>query len=299
MFAATATFVSSAGLAAAAPNQGNGSTTPPQNVANSTAVEVDALTVSHGNVDGQTLGLTLPGQQSGSAPVNAAEVPDGLFLGNGAPLANAVLESSTISTYKTEEGSQSLIKIDGPSAPQEFRFPLDLPEGASAVVTSIGGVAITSSDGVLMGGVSAPWAIDASGSPVVTSLSVEGRTLVQTVNTVGAKFPVVADPSIQWIPYPVIALYGSQATAIAQTVASGFVVLPGSACTLVNLAGWMGKVFAMICSVVGLGAAKDVFTNLGRIWNSGSNLNASGCYGFQVWNIGATPANLPARDCSW
>jgi hypothetical protein len=41
-----------------------------------------------------------------------------------------------------------------------------------------------------------PWALDATGKSLPTSYKVEGNTLVQTVDTAGATFPVVADPRI-------------------------------------------------------------------------------------------------------
>lgn len=47
--------------------------------------------------------------------------------------------------------------------------------------------------------IAAPWAVDANGSPLPTRYSVEGSTVIQTVETTAATaFPVVADPSWVW-----------------------------------------------------------------------------------------------------
>lgn len=47
--------------------------------------------------------------------------------------------------------------------------------------------------------IAAPWAVDANGSPLPTYYSVDGNTVVQTVETTAdTAFPVVADPSWVW-----------------------------------------------------------------------------------------------------
>lgn len=47
--------------------------------------------------------------------------------------------------------------------------------------------------------IAAPWAVDANGTPLPTRYTVEGSTLVQTVETTtDTAFPVVADPSWVW-----------------------------------------------------------------------------------------------------
>lgn len=47
--------------------------------------------------------------------------------------------------------------------------------------------------------IATPWAVDANGSPLPTYYSIEGTSIVQTVETTAdTAFPVVADPSLLW-----------------------------------------------------------------------------------------------------
>ncbi len=61
-----------------------------------------------------------------------------------------------------------------------------------------GGVSVIGSDGVPVGQIAAPWAYDANGTGVDTSYRIDGSTLIQNVDHVGATYPVVADPSFQF-----------------------------------------------------------------------------------------------------
>ncbi|WP_284988193.1 hypothetical protein [Arthrobacter sp. efr-133-TYG-120] len=56
--------------------------------------------------------------------------------------------------------------------------------------------------------------LDSNGKKLPTSYTVNGPKIIQHVNTNGAAYPIVADPSIQWIPYPVVAMYGWEADTI-------------------------------------------------------------------------------------
>jgi hypothetical protein len=51
--------------------------------------------------------------------------------------------------------------------------------------------------------IEAPWAVDAKGARLPTSYTIQGEHLTQHVDTAGATFPVIADPSIKrerWWP---------------------------------------------------------------------------------------------------
>lgn len=47
-----------------------------------------------------------------------------------------------------------------------------------------------------LGHVEAPWAVDADGTRLATSYSLDGGTLTQHVNTTGAAYPIVTDPAV-------------------------------------------------------------------------------------------------------
>ncbi|VZH84734.1 hypothetical protein [Corynebacterium rouxii] len=107
----------------------------------------------------------------------------------------------TFETNQLENGMQTLIHIENSEAPTEYRFPLSLPQGAEVIPFSEGsedamGVFL---NGSLIATIAAPWAIDANGAPLQTSLHIENGTLVQIVeHNSDTAFPVTADPQIDW-----------------------------------------------------------------------------------------------------
>lgn len=125
-----------------------------------------------------TLRLPASGE---AAPVGATNV----FRGAGA--------ENNVLTQPIANGARALVRITGPDAPVDYRFPLEgasrleqLPDGSVLVHDLTGEPSVT---------IKAPWAKDANGTAVSTSYSVEGTTLVQHVAHQGAAYPVVADPS--------------------------------------------------------------------------------------------------------
>jgi hypothetical protein len=47
--------------------------------------------------------------------------------------------------------------------------------------------------------IGAPWAVDAAGKQLATSYTFTGNTITQNVDTTGATFPVVADPTVTYL----------------------------------------------------------------------------------------------------
>lgn len=160
--------------------------------------ESDATTVQ---VDYTThvVGIHLPGVETSTKSVDLAEVPDGLARSKGEALLTTEYGSSTISTFATDEGTQTFIEIPAPNSPTEYAFDLTIPDDAVIGVEADGSVAIRDQRGNLLSGYEAPWAIDANGVSVATSFRIEGSTLIQTVDLNGATaYPVIADPSDLW-----------------------------------------------------------------------------------------------------
>ncbi len=87
-----------------------------------------------------------------------------------------------------------------------------------------GSVRFFDTGGDEVAGILAPWAIDAEANVVPTRYTLDGTTLVQTVDHQGAIYPVVADPI--FVPIPVAICIGtpacvyiaSSAVALAPTV---------------------------------------------------------------------------------
>ncbi len=175
----------------------------------------------------------LPGAVT-DAPVETSSIPSGLFRGEGDPLLSTAVAGSTVTSFATQDGVQTLIQIPDASSPSEYRFPLDLPEGGEPVLSSDGAVMILDADGGPVSGFGAPWAVDAEGNAVPTSFRLEGQELVQVVEfNASTVFPVVADPDsgVEWWGHWVRLTRGETRTA-ANIIANnqGPAVLAGVAC---------------------------------------------------------------------
>lgn len=97
----------------------------------------------------------------------------------------------------TETGAQVLTVLRKGS---EARYKFDLPAGAQLTEAPGGALAIVKLDGDVggktLGLIEAPWAVDAAGKALPTEYTIKGSTLVQSIDTTGATYPVVADPQV-------------------------------------------------------------------------------------------------------
>jgi len=244
-----------------------------------------------------SISVSLPGTPALPDDVDLSGVPAGLFHGEDAPLVSTALPGASVTAYATEYGSQSIISIEGEAAPHEYRFDLDLPSGASAEVNADGSVRIVDATGKPLGLVQVPWAYDANGAKVPTSFSLSGSELVQTIaHDASTAYPVKADPSIQWIPWPVLAVWGAEIKAFSSiSVALG----AGGAwagCTFTRLSGALSKIVSQICTVVGIAGVKGVVDAVASVWGP-SYINSNTCYGVPLYNPRGGLATMPARDC--
>lgn len=78
------------------------------------------------------------------------------------------------------------------------RFALTLPAGATLHSTSSGGFLMLNRASRAVGFIAAPWAVDARGKRLSTHYTADGSVIVQSIDTRGAVYPIVADPSFRW-----------------------------------------------------------------------------------------------------
>lgn len=154
--------------------------------------------------------------------------------------SNALGKGIDAAVQRTPTGVRLLSVIRSASAPTAYRYPLRLPRGATLERQSSGVILIRDAAGMPLGAVRAPWAIDARGAKVATRFEVRGRTLVQHVAHVGAAYPVVADPSID---------FGLTSATITLNAQDQRIILSGGG----EAAG--GLLGLLICSGSGPGAA--------------------------------------------
>ncbi|MGW8949950.1 hypothetical protein [Streptomyces sp. NPDC055709] len=207
--------------------------------------------------DGSTFQLGLPG---------TAKVP-GVKAGAGTVVYPNAAKATDFAVQPTSDGgARTLITLKDSSAPRDYRFDLDLPEGASLAADGNGGYMITkqsATGAVVLGAVESPWAKDAKGRPVSTEYQLDGHTLVQTVTPgADAAYPIVADPKVSYG----VRIYMNFSKAEVKKHAAKMKAAPGGAA----LCGLLGIPAATIpCSVL-VGAH---LTHLAGVWSSAATYN--------------------------
>ncbi|WP_284983054.1 hypothetical protein [Arthrobacter sp. efr-133-TYG-118] len=211
-----------------------------------------------------------------------------------------VLSGATTTTYSTPCGSQTLITVESDKAPHDYRFPLALSTGSTAKVEADGSVLIRDAAGTATSAFVAPWAFDAEGEPVPTTFRIEDGTLVQRIDFNSSNaFPLTADPtSVQWVPWPVLAISGAELKVLAGLTAAVFVGGAWVGCTFSKLTGWIAKVVSQICTVIGVGGVASAIAIINGTFR-GANLVATKCYGINLSNPSAPLRDMPGRDCGF
>lgn len=103
--------------------------------------------------------------------------------------------STTLPTYVQNSDRGFAVMAVLQPGQSTARFDGLLTAGERVEPNADGGLAILAANN-LVGSVEAPWALDATGRALPTRYSVEGTSIVQSVDTTNATFPVVADPSV-------------------------------------------------------------------------------------------------------
>lgn len=100
--------------------------------------------------------------------------------------------------HTTANGGQIMYLIEDQNSEPDATFSVDAPLGASWVTLSDGGLELRNSIGDPLVTVEKPWAVDATGQHLPTRFETGDGYFRQIVDTEGATYPVVADPSVAW-----------------------------------------------------------------------------------------------------
>ncbi|MEV7603555.1 hypothetical protein AB0O91_39920 [Kitasatospora sp. NPDC089797] len=133
----------------------------------------------------------------GATDTTGTRTPDGTVV------YPAAKPSTDFAVQATKAGgSRALVTLKDRSASNVQRYKLDLPSDVRIAPDGRGGYDLLKQMGnalVGVGHIDAPWAKDDRGKAVPTHYSLDGNTLVQSVDTnEGTAFPVVADPHFTW-----------------------------------------------------------------------------------------------------
>ena len=140
-----------------------------------------------GRDDQPLLRVRLPSE---GAEVAAALAPDGTVTYAGA------LSETDLAVQTLTDGVRLQTVIQGPGAPTEFVYAMDLPAGSRMVKDNGGGIAILDEQNAFVRGVAPPWAFDRMHQPVPTHYELVDDAIVQVVahDAPGFAYPIVADP---------------------------------------------------------------------------------------------------------
>jgi hypothetical protein len=164
---------------------------------------------------------TPSGQEIGIGIPNADTARPATRTSSGTTIYTNPASNSATAVQVIREGVRQLFTLSNHSAPTAFVIPLRLPAGVSLYADGAGGYYIASaahSGRVTTTDVhiEAPWARDALGRSLHTIYTVEGNQLTQHIDTSGATFPVVADPSVSFGWYIYVHLSGKDQRALVQ-----------------------------------------------------------------------------------
>ncbi len=202
--------------------------------------------------------------------------------------------SSIHLTLRDIDDSQFRVRDDGIQAlsvlhygETETEFEVSLPPGATVQPDSAGGFDIVNKSetaALSYAKIETPWAVDATGATLSTSYTLAGSTLIQTVDTSNAVFPVVADPRITlglvgapYGPGLYLNLTGIEMNAIFASVvaAGGAAAIVG--CTVARLPTAIRNVVNLICGAVGFNTLPQIFAYIQQTVRS-SSFKSTTCY---------------------
>uniref|UniRef100_UPI00402AA794 hypothetical protein n=1 Tax=Bacillus sp. DX2.2 TaxID=3073452 RepID=UPI00402AA794 len=178
-----------------------------------TSLDSNPITIENNN---DSLQISLPD----------LNLKDAMKTENGTIVYQDTTKPVDLAVQTTKDGVRSLINIKNSSAPHEYKFTVNVPNGGKLVSAAeylgaefdTGEVFTVDSNNIIQGVFAPAWAKDANGKPVATHYKVEGNQLIQVVEfNENTAFPVVADPD--W------AKIGRCASALAVFVGSNLVAV--------------------------------------------------------------------------
>ena len=125
-------------------------------------------------------------------PPRSNEVGGATRVGNGQSDIDYLITAG-------DEGFQVLIGLADRDSSHQHTFDVNMPAGAILAEIDDGSIDIIGQDGISIGTFETPWAKDASGVEVATSYTIQGNSIIQSIDSTGdAVYPIVADPKFTW-----------------------------------------------------------------------------------------------------
>ncbi|HXH33364.1 MAG TPA: hypothetical protein VNJ54_03005 [Plantibacter sp.] len=138
----------------------------------------------------------VPSEQTPVAAVAISPISETTAVYDTVADASVISEASygIVTGTGAENTSASFVVIRDASAPTSYDFAIGDP-GTTLAVAEDGSVIVTDAHGQAINYLMAPWARDANNVELATHYTVADNVVTQHVDTTGAVFPVVADPT--------------------------------------------------------------------------------------------------------
>ncbi len=148
------------------------------------------------------VGLSLTPVDEAGTPLSGSE---GVTDGSGVLFANTQTDADTL-LQPSLFGVDANTVLRSTASPEVLDYKVGLPQGARLVAPSDGPGAEVLKEGVVLARIKPPVASDAAGTPVPTSMSVSGDTIVVSVEHGKGSYhyPIMVDPEFWqvWMNYP-------------------------------------------------------------------------------------------------
>lgn len=191
------------------------------------------------NPQSQALSTALPSAAVSTENLSASSIE--ISLPTGASTAEAETASDGTRVYRGDDGVDIALQLVGTDSvrihsvshedvgTQEFAYTFS--EGIRLSETDSGKVDVLQQSGpalVKVGEIDAPWAFDATGSPIATNYRIEGQSLIQEVHpTEDATYPIVADPKVTYTWWNRTVYFNKQETLMIAASAGGCASVAG------------------------------------------------------------------------
>lgn len=244
-----------------------------------TAVPALAVTNNKDSVD------QIIKSQTGKSATKAAakETVGSMSVTSGRDKSGKALES-----YSQREGkSVVMMSVIEDESQQSIDYSLALPKGAKVLPTSNGSLVVTNPKGkglsALVGTIERPWARDANGKQLATSYTHSGGVLTQQVDTKGATFPIVADPTLTFGLGVYLNMYGWEIRGLGMTASAVFGVSVILSCANVSkVPHWVARSLGqLLCGLLGAVTAKAVLESILHFYRYRA-IVANQCYQMRI-----------------
>lgn len=259
---------------------------------------------SHFDSAQRSLGLTTADSVRFDPGIAVSNTRNSAAVSFGETTLHVSTEAGPSDTTALANGVRIMSLLD--EGEQQATFDLELPENVSLVLAGEGYriVGQAGDTSVTLGSIEAPWAVDASGKSLPTTYTLRGQTLIQNVETDGAQFPVVADPTITFGlagatdgPGAYWNMTGIQAKTLSAAVVTVAGLTVAGGCTAAGRIPRVGSAIQGLCGFLGVPTLQSVFNTIADIASNTAFID-SACYQIKVSPPGRAFLRTDSFNCA-